>query len=173
MILEYRWVIWGPLGVLQSHEEEKNRKKFHKLGSSQYLKGYAGKLLIHGSVPSRVRHSTMISDYCWVLCGPLGALQSHEKAKNRKKSHKSGSSQYLKGYAGEPLIRGFVPRRVGHSTVIPDYRWVLWGPLGVLQGYGKPKNRKKCYKLAGKSISQGICKCAIGSWVCSTQDGTL
>jgi hypothetical protein len=50
MILEYRWVIWGPLGVLQSHEQEKNRKKFHKLGSSQYLKGYAGELLIRGSV---------------------------------------------------------------------------------------------------------------------------
>jgi len=88
MILEYRWVIWGPLGVLQSHEQEKNRKKFHKLGSSQYLKGYAGELLIRGSVGSRMEHSTMILGYRWVLWGPLGALQSYENAKNRKQSHK-------------------------------------------------------------------------------------
>ena len=88
MILEYHWVIWGPLGVLQSHEQEKNRKKFHKLGSSQYLKGYAGELLIRGSVRSRMEHSTMILDYRWVLWGPLGALQSYTNAKNRKQSHK-------------------------------------------------------------------------------------
>jgi len=88
MILEYRWVIWGPLGVLQSHEQEKNRKKFHKLGSSQYLKGYAGELLIRGSVRSRMEHSTMILDYRWVLWGPLGALQSHEKAQNRQRFYK-------------------------------------------------------------------------------------
>ena len=84
MIPDYRWVLWGPLGVLQSHEQEKNRKKFHKLGSSQYLKGYAGELLIRGSVRSRMKHSTMILDYRLVLLGPLGVLQSYEEGKNRK-----------------------------------------------------------------------------------------
>ena len=81
------------------------------------------------------------------------------------------SSQYLKGYAGELLIRGSVPSRMGHSTMIPDYRWVLWGPLGALQSYTNAKNRKQSHKLAGKSISQEICKWAIESCVCLKQNG--
>jgi hypothetical protein len=157
MILDYRWVVWGPLGVLQSHEKAKNRKRFHKLSSSQYLKGYASELLTCGFVASRTGQGTMILDYRWVVWGPLRVLQSHEKAKNRKKFHKLGSSQYLKGYASELLTCGFVASRMGHGTMILEYRWVIWGPLGVFQIHENEKNRKKCHKLAGKSISQEIC----------------
>jgi len=49
------------------------------------------------------------------------------------------SSQYLKEDASEPLSRGFVSSRTGHSAIIFGYRWVLLGPLGVLQNHEKAK----------------------------------
>jgi hypothetical protein len=53
---------------------------------------------------------------------------------------------------------GFVPCRTEHEAMILDYRWVHWGPLGVLESHENEKNRKKSHKLAGKSLSQEICK---------------
>jgi hypothetical protein len=39
-------------------------------------------------------------------------------------------------------MRGSVPSKTGQNTMIFDYRWVLWGPLGALQSYEKAKNHK-------------------------------
>jgi hypothetical protein len=56
--------------------------------------------------------------------------------------------------------------------MIPDYRWVHWGPLGVLHRHENEKNRKNLYKLTIKAISQGTWKQANELWVCPMQDGT-
>ena len=56
--------------------------------------------------------------------------------------------------------------------MIFNYRWVLFGPLGVSQSYEKAKYRKKFEILAVKLISQRLCKRAINSGVCVMQDGT-
>ena len=49
------------------------------------------------------------------------------------------SSQYLKGYASELLVCGFVSSRTGHNAIIFGYHWALLGPLWALQSYEKEK----------------------------------
>jgi hypothetical protein len=153
-------------------KRQKIARDFTNWLASQYLKGDTSKLLTHESVPSRTGHSTMILDHRWVLWGPLRALQSHEKTKNRNRFHKLASSQYLKGDADELLTQGSVPCRIGHGAIIFSHRWVIWEPLGVLQSHEKAKNRNRFHKLAVKSISQGISKRAIDTRVCPEQHGT-
>jgi len=85
MIFNYRSALWGHLGALQSHQKTKN---LANLTVKLYLKQYSSHLFIRGLVPGWTRHRTMIFNYRSALWGHLGALQRHQKAKNRKKSRK-------------------------------------------------------------------------------------
>ena len=173
MIFSHLWVILGPLGVLQSHEKAKNRKKSYKLAVKSISQGICKWAM--GSWVCSMQDRTWWYD----IKSSLGSFRTPGGVAEPWKGQKIAtdftnwlSSQYLKEDASEPLTRAFVSNRTGHSAINFGYRWVLLEPLGVLQSHEKAKNRHRFYKLAVKSISQRRCKRAIKSWVCLKQDGT-